>query len=183
MDLQPYSQDCFSKILRTLFDFLNKTYWVSLFQRNNTLIFLTGVSCFSVTLFHSTLLASTDRQNDRRSVKYTRYAWAGGTFFTVVLLCQFSVLAGNRFWFYILLMYLEYHTVVVLCQFLLIWQEIVFGTYVLSVQYSCAVVSLWPEKIMTKKRYSRLAGYVFRTTRKNMTRKKKKVQSSDRRLK
>ncbi len=25
------------------------------------------------------------------------------------------VLAGNRFWFYILLMYLEYHTVVVLC--------------------------------------------------------------------
>ncbi len=31
----------------------------------------------------------------------------GGTFFTVVLLCQFLVLAGNRFWFYIL-MYLEY---------------------------------------------------------------------------
>jgi hypothetical protein len=65
-----------------------------------------------------------------------------------VLLCQFSVLAGNRFWFYILLMYLEYHTVVVLCYFLLIWREIVFGTYVLSVQYSCAVVSvflLWQE--------------------------------------
>ena len=37
-----------------------------------------------------------------------------GTFFTVVLLCQFLVLAGNRFWFYIL-MYLEYNTVVVLC--------------------------------------------------------------------
>ncbi len=35
-------------------------------------------------------------------------------FFTVVLLCQFLVLAGNRFWFYIL-MYLEYNTVVVLC--------------------------------------------------------------------
>jgi hypothetical protein len=48
-------------------------------------------------------------------VKNTRYAWAGGTFFPVVLLCQFSVLAGNRFWFYIHLMYLEYHTVVVLC--------------------------------------------------------------------
>jgi hypothetical protein len=46
----------------------------------------------------------------------TRYAWAGGTFFSVVLLCQLCVLAGNRFWFYILLMmYLEYHTVVVLC--------------------------------------------------------------------
>ncbi len=28
-------------------------------------------------------------------------AWAGGTFFPVVLLCQFFVLVGNRFWFYI----------------------------------------------------------------------------------
>ncbi len=44
----------------------------------------------------------------------TCFTWAGGTFFTVVLLCQFSVLAGNRFWFY-MLMYLEYNTVVVLC--------------------------------------------------------------------
>ncbi len=33
-------------------------------------------------------------------------------FFPVVVLCQFLVLAGNRFWFYIL-MYLEYNTVVV----------------------------------------------------------------------
>jgi hypothetical protein len=32
----------------------------------------------------------------------------GETFFPVVLLCQFLVLAKNRFWFYIL-MYLEYH--------------------------------------------------------------------------
>jgi hypothetical protein len=31
-----------------------------------------------------------------------RVAWAGGKFFPVVLLCQFLVLAGNRFWFYIL---------------------------------------------------------------------------------
>ncbi len=36
-------------------------------------------------------------------------------FFPVVLLCQYLVLVGNRFWFYILLMYLEYNTVVVLC--------------------------------------------------------------------
>jgi hypothetical protein len=35
-------------------------------------------------------------------------------FFPVVVLCQFLVLAGNRFWFYIL-MYLEYNTLVVLC--------------------------------------------------------------------
>ncbi len=40
----------------------------------------------------------------------------GGTFFPVVVLCQFLVLAGNRFWFYILL-YLEYNTVVVSCKF------------------------------------------------------------------
>ncbi len=46
--------------------------------------------------------------------KNTRFAWAGGTVFPVVLLCQFFVLAGNRFWCYIL-MYLEYNTVVVLC--------------------------------------------------------------------
>ncbi len=37
-------------------------------------------------------------------------------FFPVVLLCQFLVLVGNRFWFYLL------------C------------TYVLRVQYSCGVV-------------------------------------------
>ena len=35
---------------------------------------------------------------------------------TVVWLCQFLVLAGNMFWFYILLlMHLEYNTVGVLC--------------------------------------------------------------------
>ncbi len=31
------------------------------------------------------------------------FAWAGGTFFPVVPLCQFLVLAENRFWLYILL--------------------------------------------------------------------------------
>ncbi len=99
MDLQPYSHDCFSKILKTLFDFLKNTYWVSFFQRNNSLIFWTGVSCFSVTLCYSTLLALTHGQNDRQRNEYTRCAWAGGTFFPVVLSCQFLVLAGNRFWF------------------------------------------------------------------------------------
>ncbi len=85
-----------------------------------------------------------DRQTDIITEKHTHYKWAGGTFFPVVLLCQFFVLAGNRFWFYILLMYLEYHTVVVLCLFFWFWWEIVFGvTYVLSVQYSCAVVSVF----------------------------------------
>ncbi len=86
---------------------------------------------------------------DNEDLLNTHFTWAGGTFFPVVLLFQFFVLAGNRFWFYILLMYLEYHTVVVLCKFLWFRREMVFGvTYVLSVQYSCAVVSvflLWRE--------------------------------------
>ena len=53
-------------------------------------------------LLYIPLLALTDRQNYRWRDKYTCCAWAGGTFFPVVLLCQFLVLAGNRFWFYIL---------------------------------------------------------------------------------
>ncbi len=65
-------------------------------------------------LLHIPFLALTDGQNDGQRDKYTRCTWAGGTFFPVVLLCQFLVVAGVRFWFYIL-MYLEYNTVVVLC--------------------------------------------------------------------
>ncbi len=58
-----------------------------------------------------------------------------------MLLCQFLVLAGNRFCF-------------------LFWLEIVFGVmYVLRVQYSCAVVSvflLWWESFITtgKKKFN-----------------------------
>ncbi len=160
MDLQPYSHYCFSKILRTLFDFLNNTYWVSLFQRNNSLIFWTGFSCFSVTLFYSTLfccggkanllrfklfystlLALTDRQNDGQRNKYTHFAWAGGTFFPVVLLCCVSF----RFWRKMRELSLHYF----LADCFGIERELVFGvTYILSVQYSCAVVSvflLWRE--------------------------------------
>ncbi len=51
----------FFLISRTLFDFLNNTHWVSLFLRN----VLTGVSCFFVTFFYSTLLALTHRRNYR----------------------------------------------------------------------------------------------------------------------
>ena len=67
---------------------------------------------------HNTLLLyslSPYSQTELRRNEYTRFAWAGGPFSPAVLLCQFFVLAGNRFWFYILLMYLDYHTVVVLC--------------------------------------------------------------------
>ncbi len=62
-NLQPYSHYCFSKISRTSFDFLNNTYWVSLFLRKNSLIFRTGVSCFSVTLFYFTLFCCGGKAN------------------------------------------------------------------------------------------------------------------------
>ena len=121
------------------------------------LIFWTGVSCFSVTLFYSTLfccggkanlvqstlfystlLTLTDGWNDRRRNKYTRFAWAGGTcprfvwaggtFFPVVLLCCVS------FWFWWEKGF-DLHTHVLLrvqysCGGVLVfwfWRQIVFG--------------------------------------------------------
>ncbi len=70
-----------------------------------------------------------------------------------MLLCQFLVLVGNRFWFYFLCTYVlrvKYSFGVVLVFWF--WWEIVFGvTYVLSVQYSCAVESvfwLWQEIVL-----------------------------------
>jgi hypothetical protein len=146
--------------LTVTFDFLNNTYWVSLFLRNNLLIFRTGVSCFSVTLFYSTLfccagkanlvrftlfystlLTLADGWNDRQRNEYTCFAWAGGTFFPVVLLCCVS------FWFWREMRELALHYFPADC--FGIKRDIVFGImYVLSVQYSCAVVSvflLWRE--------------------------------------
>ncbi len=63
-----------------------------------------------------------------------------------MLLCQIFVLAGNRLWFYILLMYLEYHTVVVLYLFFLVLAGNSFRCFVhmvLIVQYSCVFVSVF----------------------------------------
>ncbi len=62
-----------------------------------------------------------DDDEDDDDTLYTSFAWAGGAFSPFVLLCQFSVLAGNRFWFFILVLHttyvlrVSYHTVVVLC--------------------------------------------------------------------
>ncbi len=55
----------------------------------------------------------TDRITDRETNTLAAYGLED-LFFPVVLLCQFLVLAGNWFWFYIF-MYLKYNTVVVLC--------------------------------------------------------------------
>ncbi len=74
-------------------------------------------------------------QTELQRDKYTRYTWAGWTFFPVVLLCQFLVLVGTRFWFYILLMYLV--------------------TFVNQVMLCCAFVLFSPEN------YSHKSGAIF----------------------
>ncbi len=65
--------------------------------------------------------------------------------FPVVLLCQFLVLAGNRFRFYLPCTYVP--KVQCSCGVVLVfwfWREIAFVImYVLSVQYSCVVVSVF----------------------------------------
>ncbi len=165
MDLQPYSQYCFSKLLRTLFDFLNSTYWVSLFQRNNSLIFWTGVSCVSVTLFYftlfccggkanlvrltlfySTLLTLTDGMTDR-GMNTIASRGQMEPFFQLCCCVSFFVLAGNRFWLFILLCTQSIIQLWCCVSFFWLWQAIVFGVmYILREQYSCAVVSfllLW----------------------------------------
>ncbi len=134
MDLQPYSRYQFSKISRTFFDFLNNTYWVSLFQNNNLLIFWTGVSCFSVTLFYftlfccgekanlvrltlfySTLLTLTDRQTDRQTDRETNTLASRGLEELFLQLCC--------------------------CVSFLFWREIGFGfTYYLRTQ---GTIQLW----------------------------------------
>ncbi len=113
MDLQPYSHDPFSKISRTFF--AGRNLWIIVEFLQCTLKEKLPFVLVNTLLLHLPLLALTDRQNDGQKNEYTQCAWAGGTFFPVVLLCQFLVHAGNGFWFYILLVYLEYNTAVVLC--------------------------------------------------------------------
>ena len=116
--------------------------------KNKLTIFL-----INTLLLYIPLLALTHRQNDWWRNEYTRCAWAGGTFFQVVVLCQFLVLVGNRFWFYLLCTYVlrEQCSCGVVLVFWF-WWKIVFGvTYLLSVQYSCGVVSvfwLWWEIVL-----------------------------------
>ncbi len=91
---------------------------------------------------------------DGRRNEYTRFAWAGGTcprvawaggtFSPVV---QFLVLAGNRFWFYILLMYLGYRTIQ-------LWCYVSFLAFFLLCQESgsggkSAIFLMWRESFIT----------------------------------
>ncbi len=99
--LQPYSHDCFSKISRTFY--ASRKSWIIVVFLQCTLKKKLPIFLINTLLLHIPFLALTDGQNDRQRNEYTRCAWAGGTFFPVVLSCQFLVLVGNRFWFYILM--------------------------------------------------------------------------------
>jgi hypothetical protein len=113
MDLQPYSHDRFSKILRAFC--ASRNWWIIIVYLQRTLKEKFPFVLINTLLLHIPLLAHTDRQTEWQMEErphLLRVGWRN--FFPVVLLCQFLLLVGNRFWFYILT-YLEYNTVVALC--------------------------------------------------------------------
>ncbi len=124
---QPYNHDSFSKILRpsTALQsqlFLRKYRELSMQVEivNNHSIpsmniekQITNLSVkHSFTLYPSLSPYWQTESRTEKQIHLLRVGWRN--FFPVVLLCQCLVLVGNWFWFYIL-MYLEYNTVVVLC--------------------------------------------------------------------
>ncbi len=136
--LQPNSCDRFSKILRTFY--ASRKSWIIVVFLLQTLKERLPIVLINTLLLHIPLLALTHRLNyggtELQRNKYTRFAWAEGPFFPVVLLCCVS------FWFWREIRELALHYFLADC--FGIEQEIVFGvTYVLIVQYSCAVVSVF----------------------------------------
>ena len=79
MDLQPYSHNHFSKILRTFC--ASKNYGIIILFLQHTLKEKLPIFLINTLLLHLPLLALTYGQNDGQRNKYTRFAWAGGTFF------------------------------------------------------------------------------------------------------
>ncbi len=58
---------------------------------------------FPISLIYDTPGVKSARHCERAPFTLAARGRAGGTFFPVVVLCQFLVLAGNGFWFYILM--------------------------------------------------------------------------------
>jgi hypothetical protein len=84
-----------------------------------------------------------DGQNDGQRDEYTCCAWAGGTFFPVVPLCQFFlVVAGNRFWCYLPTIPIVPLCLVAQVSFLVVAGK-GFRCYLLTDHTSCAVVSVF----------------------------------------
>jgi hypothetical protein len=87
--------------------------WIIVVFLQCTLIEKLPIFLINTLLLHIPLLALTDRRNDGQRNKYTCCAWAGGTIFQVVLLCQIFSSGGIKV--LVLLTCLEYNTVVALC--------------------------------------------------------------------
>ncbi len=92
VDLQPYSHNCYSKMLETIligFFILEK-------KLANIPLFLFLITSL---LLYIPLLALTDRQTDRESNTFASRGLEEPYFQLCCMLCQFLVLAGKRFWF------------------------------------------------------------------------------------
>ena len=133
-----------------LYEYLHINLYVNWFQYSICIRSIKTKTNLINTLLLYPSLSLTDRQRN----KYTRftwaggtcprYVWAGGTFSPVV---QFLVLAVNRFWFYILLMYLGYRTIQLWCcvsffgsggKLFLVWRMyLVYNTVVRLRQFFC----------------------------------------------
>ncbi len=144
--LQPNSHDRFSKISRTFY--ASRKLWIIIVFLLRTLKKKLPIFLINTLLLHIPLLAHTDRQNYRGTElqrnKYTCCAWAGGSFFPVMLLCQFLVLVGNRFWLHTFVFRVQYSCDVVLVFWF--WREIIFDvirTYLVYNECSFAVVSVF----------------------------------------
>ncbi len=85
--LQPYSHDRFSIISRTFY--ASRKLWIIIVFLQCMLKEKLPIFLINTLLLHIPLLALTDGQNYGQRNKYPRYAWAGGTFFPVVLLYHF----------------------------------------------------------------------------------------------
>ncbi len=122
----------FLKNIENFVWFPNNTYWVSLFLRNNLLIFRTGVSCFSVTLFYSTLFCCGGKAN---LVRFTLFHSTLLTLTDRMTDRGTNTLASRGL--------VEPFFQLCCCVSFLFWWEIGFGFtyyYVLRVSYSCGFV-------------------------------------------
>jgi hypothetical protein len=79
IDLQSYSHDRFSKILRTFF--VSRNYWIIVVFLQRTLKEKLPFVLINTLLLRIPLLALADERNYGQRSKYTCCAWAGGTFF------------------------------------------------------------------------------------------------------
>ncbi len=100
LDLQPYSHNRFSKIPRTFF--VSRNCWIIVVFLQRTLKEKVPFILINTLLLHIPLLALTDRQNDGQRPNTLAVRGLEELFFQLCCCVSFLVVAGNRFWFYIL---------------------------------------------------------------------------------